>query len=256
MCSACRAGPFHPSKVQPSPPFAPSSGSFKQQSPQKQSPLLSSPKPSASLPPLTNGLHSTDPKSPKSSSSLDSSAREPNLNSHTGPVVAERKAKKKKKRRQSDVRGDAEPIVPPSPAPPADEPKQKKKKKKRKREMENGEQRREERECVASHLEASSQEDWCQAGMWSLTPGASVSQSEEKPQRATTAAANPDQRESEQKEPGQDSPKKKKKKKKMKLTQPLQNSSPAASASDRLVKLLITTPQIHTLPKACMCHYI
>ncbi|XP_075880426.1 ubiquitin carboxyl-terminal hydrolase 36 isoform X2 [Nelusetta ayraudi] len=226
-----RAGPFHPSKVQPSPPFVPSSGSFKQQSPQKRSPLFSSPKPSASLPPLTNGLHNAGAKSPKSSSSLDSSAQEPNLNSHTGPAVAEKKKKKKKKRRHSDVHGDAEPVAPLPPAPPADEPKQKKKKKKRKREMENGEKMREERECIASHLEASTQEeDWCQAGMWSLTPGANVGQSEEKPQQA--AAANPEQRESKQKEPGQDSLKKKKKKKKMKLMQDLQNSSSAASASE------------------------
>lgn len=150
------------------------------------------------------------------------------------------------------MHGDAEPVAPLPPAPPADEPKQKKKKKKRKREMENGEKVREERECVASHLEASTQEeDWCQAGMWSLTPGANVGQSEEKPQRAAAAAANPEQRESEHKEPGQDSLKKKKKKKKMKLMQDLQNSSSAASASERWVKLMIRTslePHANKLP--------
>lgn len=138
------------------------------------------------------------------------------------------------------MHGDTEPDAPLPPAPLADEPKQKKKKKKRRREIENGEKVREERECVASHLEASTQEeDWCQAGMWSLMPRANVGQPEEKPQQA--AGPNPEQRESEQKEPGQDSLKKKKKKKKMKLMQDLQNSPSAASASERWVNLTRTS---------------
>lgn len=104
--------------------------------------------------------------------------------------------------------------------------------------MENGEKVREERACVPSHLEAAAQEeDWCQAGMWSLTPGGNVAQSEEKSQRAAAASAeNP-----EQKEPGRDSLKKKKKKKKVTLTEDLQNSSIAASSSERWVELMITT---------------
>lgn len=138
---------------------------------------------------------------------------------------------------------DAEPVTLPPPAPPlpstppADEPR-KKKKKKRKREMENGEKVGEERECAASYLEASTQEeDWCQAGMWSLTPKANVGQSEEKPERVQAASAeNP-----EQNEPGQDSLKKKKKKKKMKMMQELQNSSSAASVSERWVEQMIIT---------------
>lgn len=236
-----RAGPFHPSKVQSSQPFAPLSGSFKQQSPQKQSPLSSWQKPNASLPPLTNGLHSAGPKSPKSSSNLSSSAQEPNLNSHTALTVAEKKKKKKKKRRHSEMQSDTEPITPPPPTPPAnaaksaDERKQKKKKKKRKREMENGEKETE-RECVASHLDTSNQEeDWCQAGMWSLAPNTNGERSEQKTQLAATT---PKQPESDQKEWGQDSlKKKKKKKKKMKLMKALQNMPSAGSASERWVDI-------------------
>lgn len=127
------------------------------------------------------------------------------------------------------MQGDVEPVAPIPSAPPADEPK---KKKKKKRKRDNGEKVSEERECVVSHLEASStqEEDWCQAGMWSLTPGA---------KRATALSAeNPEQRESEQKEPGQDSLKKKKKKK-MKLMQDLQKQSSAGSTSERWVKLIL-----------------
>lgn len=137
------------------------------------------------------------------------------------------------------MQGDVEPVAPIPSAPPADEPK---KKKKKKRKRDNGEKVSEERECVVSHLEASStqEEDWCQAGMWSLTPGANAGQSEEKSQRATALSAeNPEQRESEQKEPGQDSLKKKKKKKKMKLMQDLQKPSSAGSTSERWVKLIL-----------------
>lgn len=135
------------------------------------------------------------------------------------------------------MQSDAEPVAPLPPTPPVDEPR-KKKKKKRKREMENGEKVR---ECVTSHLGASTQEeDWGQAGMWSLTPEANVGQSEEKSQRAAAAsAADKEQRESGQKEPGQDSLKKKKKKKKLKMMQELQNPSSAAFASERWVDLMI-----------------
>lgn len=233
-----RAGPFHSPKVQSS-PFAHSSGSFKQQSPQKQS-LLSTPqKPNASLSLKTNGLHSAGPKSPKSSNNLSSSVQEPDLDSSPA-----HKKKKKKKRRHSEVEGDAEPVasaatVPPQadPVEPASEKKRKKKKKKRKKEHEDGEAATE-RECVLSHLDtANHEEDWCQGGMWSLTSHTNTEQSKQKPQ---LAARTPTQCESNQKEQGRDSiklNKKKKKKKKMHLVEALQDTTSACSAPERWVKV-------------------
>uniref|UniRef100_A0A8C4HD91 Ubiquitin carboxyl-terminal hydrolase n=1 Tax=Dicentrarchus labrax TaxID=13489 RepID=A0A8C4HD91_DICLA len=221
--STTSSGPFHSPKVQSSQPFAHSSGSFKQQSPEKQSHLSTLQKPNASLSLKTNGLHSASPKSPKSSNNLSSLAREPDLDSHLAQEVNQKKKKKKKKRRHSEVEGDAEPAASPAAA-------QKKKKKKRKREKEDGENARE-RECVPSHLDTSNQEeDWCQGGIWSLTSCPDTEQSKQKPPLATTT---PTQCESSQKETGRDSVKlkkmKKKKKKKMQLVEALEETTSAST---------------------------
>uniref|UniRef100_A0A8D0D0Z0 ubiquitinyl hydrolase 1 n=1 Tax=Sander lucioperca TaxID=283035 RepID=A0A8D0D0Z0_SANLU len=217
-CSLPRTVPFHSPKVQSS-PFAHSSESFKQQSPQKQSLLSTLQKPNASLSPKTNGLHSAGPKSPKSSSNLSSVVQEPDLNSTPGHEVNQ-KRKKKKKRRHSEVEGDAEPmtsaatVTPANPVESASDKKRKKKKKKRKKEHEDGE-KVSERECVPSHLDTSPQEeDWCQGGMWSLTSHPDAEQSKQKPPLAATT---PTQCESNQKEQGRDSVKLKKKKKKRRV---------------------------------------
>lgn len=224
-----RAGPFHSPKVQSS-PFAHSSGSFKQQSPQKQSLLSTLQKANASLSLKTNGLHSAGPKSPKSSNNLSSSVQEPDLNG-----APAQKKKKKKKRRHSEVERDAEPVTS-SPATAtqanavesASEKKKKKKKKKRKKEHEDGE-RVEERECVPSHLDTSTQEeDWCQGGIWSLTSHPDTEQSKQKP---ILAASTPTQCESNQKEQGRDSVKKKKKKK-MQLVEAPQDTTPSCSVPE------------------------
>ncbi|XP_070779246.1 ubiquitin carboxyl-terminal hydrolase 36 [Enoplosus armatus] len=232
-----RAAPFHSPKVQSSQPLAHSSGSFKQQSPQKQSLLSTLQKPNASLSLKTNGLHSAGPKSPKSSNNLSSLVQEPDLNSPPAQKVNQKK-KKKKKRRHSEVEGDAESVSSPATASQpnlaesASEKKRKKKKKKRKRENEDGEKAKE-RECVPSHLETSNQEeDWCHGGMWSLTSHPETEQSEQKPQLAATT---PTQCKANQKEQGRDSVKlKKKKKKKMQLAEALQDtpSADACSASE------------------------
>uniref|UniRef100_A0A8C9YY11 ubiquitinyl hydrolase 1 n=1 Tax=Sander lucioperca TaxID=283035 RepID=A0A8C9YY11_SANLU len=199
-----------PHHIGNSSPFAHSSESFKQQSPQKQSLLSTLQKPNASLSPKTNGLHSAGPKSPKSSSNLSSVVQEPDLNSTPGHEVNQ-KRKKKKKRRHSEVEGDAEPMTSAATV----TPKRKKKKKKRKKEHEDGE-KVSERECVPSHLDTSPQEeDWCQGGMWSLTSHPDAEQSKQKPPLAATT---PTQCESNQKEQGRDSVKLKKKKKKRRVS--------------------------------------
>uniref|UniRef100_A0A8C2ZRU7 ubiquitinyl hydrolase 1 n=1 Tax=Cyclopterus lumpus TaxID=8103 RepID=A0A8C2ZRU7_CYCLU len=137
FCSLLRAGPFHSPKVQPS-PFTHLSGSFKQQSPQKQSLSSTLQKPNASLSPKTNGLHSAGPKSPKSSTNLGSLVQEPDLNSSPAPTVNQKKKrKKKKKRRHSEVEGDAEPVASPATVTqtdPVESASEKKRKKKRKSE--------------------------------------------------------------------------------------------------------------------------
>lgn len=222
-----RAGPFHSPKVPSSLFFPHSSGSFKQQSPHKQS-LLSTPqKPNASFSPLTNGLHSADPKSPKSSSNLSSLAQEPDLSS---PVVQKLngKEKKKKKRRHSEVQDVAEPVTPPATAVTAKEQTRKKKKKKRKRENDSGENVKE-RECVKSHLDACNQEgDWCQSGIWSLTSLPGTEQNGKKPHFAATTSILSDQIEQER---GSVKVKKKKKKK----PEALQDASSARTASEMWV---------------------
>ncbi|KAM9345734.1 ubiquitin carboxyl-terminal hydrolase 36 [Symphorus nematophorus] len=243
-----RAGPFHSPKVQSSQPFAHSSGSFKQQSPQKQSLLSTLQKPNASLSLKTNGLHSAGPKSPKSSNNLSSLTQEPDLNSPAAPKVNQKK-KKKKKRRHSEVECDSEPVTPPAtavqadPVEPASEKKRKKKKKKRKRENEDGEKVKE-RECVQSHLD-NQEEDWCQGGMWSLTSHPGKEQSEQKPPLAATT---PTQCEANQKEQGRDSVKlkKKKKKKKMQLAEALQDSTSACSASEIMSEMKAAVFQNNT----------
>ncbi|XP_071329659.1 ubiquitin carboxyl-terminal hydrolase 36 isoform X1 [Trachinotus anak] len=229
-----RTGPFHSPKVQ-SLPFAHSSGSFKQQSPQKQSLLSTLQKPNASLSLKTNGLHSPSPKSPKSSNILSSAVQEPDLNSPSAQKINQKK--KKKKRRHSEVEGEAEVVTSPATVTQsnltesASEKKRKKKKKKRKRDTEDGEKAKE-RECVPSHLDISNQEeDWCQGGIWSLTSNPEAEQSKQKPQLPSTT---PTQCEADQKEQGRDSVllKKKKKKKKMKLLEALQDTASACSASE------------------------
>uniref|UniRef100_A0AAQ4QK21 ubiquitinyl hydrolase 1 n=1 Tax=Gasterosteus aculeatus aculeatus TaxID=481459 RepID=A0AAQ4QK21_GASAC len=230
-----RAGPFHSPKVQSS-PFAHSSGSFKQQSPQKQSLPSSLQKQHASLSIKTNGLHSAGPKSPKSSNNLSHVVQEPDLNSAQTLDERKKKKKKKKKRRHSEVEADPEPEAPPAPVvqtqPPesANENKRRKKKKRRKTELEDG-GTVEERECVPSHLDTSNQEeDWCQGGIWSLTSHPGTEQSEPKPQ---SASAPPTQQESSQEEQGRESFKsKKKKKKKKQLVEVLQGTTSACSAPE------------------------
>uniref|UniRef100_A0A8D3CSI2 ubiquitinyl hydrolase 1 n=1 Tax=Scophthalmus maximus TaxID=52904 RepID=A0A8D3CSI2_SCOMX len=238
--TSCLSGPFHSPKVQ-SPPFAHSSGSFKQQSPQKQSLLSTLQKPNASLSLKTNGLHSPGPKTPRSSNNLSSAVQEPDLNGASTQKVNQKK-KKKKKRCHSEVEPDAKPVTSPAtvtqanPLESASEKKRKKKKKKRKREIED-EKKATERECVPSHLDTSNQEeDWCQGGMWSLTSNPGAEPSKQKPQ---LASANPTQCESNQKEQGRDSvslKKKKKKKKKMQLVEALQDTTSACAATERLVE--------------------
>ncbi|XP_040918683.1 ubiquitin carboxyl-terminal hydrolase 36 isoform X1 [Toxotes jaculatrix] len=234
---AHRAGPFHSPKVQSS-PFAHSGGSFKQQSPQKQSLLSTLQKPNSSLSLKTNGLHSPSPKNPKSSNNLSSAVQEPDLNSPSSETVNQKK-KKKKKRGYSEVEGGAGPVASPAVVTrtnlveSASERKRKKKKKKRKRETENGEKVKE-RECVPSHLDTSNQEeDWCQGGIWSLTSNPDAEQSKQKPQLASTT---PRQCESNQEEQGRDSvlllKKKKKKKKKMQLEEALQDTTSVCSTSE------------------------
>uniref|UniRef100_A0AAX7TU29 ubiquitinyl hydrolase 1 n=1 Tax=Astatotilapia calliptera TaxID=8154 RepID=A0AAX7TU29_ASTCA len=193
-----RADPFHSCKVQSS-PLAHSTGSFKLQSPQKQSLFSTLQKPSVSLPPKTNGLHCPGPKSPKSSNKLNSVVQEPDLDDPPAQNVKHKK--KKKKRRHSEVESVPEPVTSP------------RKKKKRKRLDEDGEKAKE-RACVSSHLDTSSQEeDWCQSGMWSLTPQSSAEESKKKPQLSATT---PSQCESNRKKQETDCVLKKKKKKKKK----------------------------------------
>ncbi|XP_056263078.1 ubiquitin carboxyl-terminal hydrolase 36 isoform X2 [Pseudoliparis swirei] len=240
-----RAGPFHSPKVQPS-PFAHLSGSFKQQSPQKQSPPSTLQKPNASLPPTTNGLHSAGPKSPKSSTNRSSLVQEPDLNGSPAPPVNQKK-KRKKKRRHSEVEGDAEPVASPptvtqtDPVESASEKKRKKKRKKRKKEPEAGETVME-KECVLSHLDTPNQEeDWCQGGMWSLA--SHPEQSKPKPQSAATA---PTQGESNETEQGRDSvklKKKKKKRKKMQLVEAMPETTSACNLPESTSKMKIAVVQ-------------
>ncbi|KAM7386944.1 hypothetical protein PAMA_009529 [Pampus argenteus] len=246
-----RAGPFHSQKVQSS-PFAHLSGSFKQQSPQKQSLLSTLQKPNASLSLKTNGLHSPGPKSPKSSKNLSSVIQEPDLESPTAQKVNQKK-KRKKKRRHSEVEGDAEAATSPSALTQSShvestsEKKRKKKKKKRKRDNEDGEKVKG-RECVPSHLDTTHpEEDWCQGGMWSLTSNPDAKHSKEKPE---LAPATPTQCESNQEEHGKDSvllmKKKKRKKKKKQLEETLQDAMSAHSASERSSELKAAVAQQDT----------
>ncbi|XP_067334111.1 ubiquitin carboxyl-terminal hydrolase 36 isoform X2 [Channa argus] len=231
-----RASSFHSSKVQSS-PFVQSSGSFKQQSPQKQSLLSTLQEPNASLSLEANGLHNPTPKKPKSSSNLSSGLQLPDFSNPSAEKVQQKK--KKKKRRHSEMEGDAGPVTTPTTVTQpnlmesASGKKRKKKKKKRKRENETG-QKGEERVCVPSHLDAPSQDqDWCQSGIWSLTCHPDAKESKRKPQIATKA---PVQCGSNQTEQGRDPVlvKKRKKKKRKKMMQPveaLQNTTPACSAT-------------------------
>lgn len=192
---------------------------------------------------MTNGLHSAAQKIPKSSNNLGSSAPEPDLNSPAALKENHKKKKKKKrkrKRRHSEVQGDSEPVTPQAAmttlVESASEHKQKKKKKKRKRE-DNESEAAKERECVLSHLDASNpDEDWCQAGIWSLTSHPDTEQREQKPQSAT---ATPARCESTQNKQGGDSvkskKKRKKKKKKIQETEAVQDTT--CSASEMWVEL-------------------
>ncbi|XP_014325167.1 ubiquitin carboxyl-terminal hydrolase 36 [Xiphophorus maculatus] len=182
-----RVSPFNPLKAQLS-PFSHSCGSHKQ-------PLFSTlQKPKASLSHKTNGLHSPNPTSPKSSSNLGPAAQEPDLDP-LAQNISPKKKKKKRKRRHSEVEDDKETF--PSSAPSTQssptesaahekngKKKKKKRKKKRKLEGDDGEKTKE-REFVQSHLDASNQEeDWCQSGLWSLTPHSDAEPSDQKPQEA------------------------------------------------------------------------
>ncbi|XP_059204004.1 ubiquitin carboxyl-terminal hydrolase 36 [Centropristis striata] len=235
-----RASPFHSTKVQSS-PFAHSSGSIKQQSPQKQSLLSTLQKPNASLSLKTNGLHSAVPKSPKSSKNLSSSSvQEPDLSSAPGQKLNQKK-KKKKKRRHSEVEADPEPVTSPAtatqanPEESASEKKRKKKKKKRKKEHENGEEVKE-RECVLSHLDTSNQEEeWCQGGMWSLASNTDTEQSKQKLQIA-----------GEQERDSVKLKKKKKKKKKMQLLEAQQDKTSVPSASESTSEIKATVVENDT----------
>ncbi|XP_058509641.1 ubiquitin carboxyl-terminal hydrolase 36 isoform X1 [Solea solea] len=231
-----RAGPFHSPKVQSS-RFAHSSGSFKQQSPQKPSPLSTLQKPNSSLSLQTNGLHSPSPKSPKSSNNLISMVQDPDLSSPLTLNVI--KKKKKKKRRHSEVEGDTQPATCPDAGITANleesvsEKKHKKKKKKRNRETDD-EEKVKEREGVPSHLDTSKQqqeEDWCQGGMWSLSSDPAAEQSKQKPQLASTT---PTELESNHNEEGRDTLllKRKKKKKKKQPVEALQCTTSACSATE------------------------
>ncbi|XP_034567684.1 ubiquitin carboxyl-terminal hydrolase 36 [Notolabrus celidotus] len=246
-----RAGPFHSPEVQSSPQlFNHSSGSFKQQSPHKQSPLSTLQKPNPSLSLKTNGLHSASPKSPKFSNNLSSPVKEADL---VSPAAQKKKKKKKKKRRHSEVEDEAEPV--PSPAAEvtqtnfeesASEKKRKKKKKKRKRENEDGGEEKK-RECVPTHLDTSNQEeDWCQGGIWSLTSTSGTEQTQQKPQ--VDAAALQTQCEPNQSEQETDSVrlKKKKKKKKMKLLESLQDTASACTATESASEMKATVVQNYT----------
>ncbi|KAM8843830.1 ubiquitin carboxyl-terminal hydrolase 36 [Spinachia spinachia] len=228
-----RAGPFHSPKVQ-SLPFAHSSGSFKQQSPQKQSLPSSLQRQHAGLSIETNGLLCAGPKSPKSSNNLSHVVQEADLDKK------KKRRKKKKKRRHSEVEADPEPVASPAPViqtqplESANENKRRKKKKRRKTEPEDS-GTVEERECVPSHLDPSNQEeDWCPGGIWSLTSHPDTEQCEPKPQSASTP---PTQSESNQEEQGGESFKLKKKKKKqkqkqMQLVEDLQGTTSACSAPE------------------------
>lgn len=233
-----RADPFHSCKVQSS-PLAHSTGSFKLQSPQKQSLFSTLQKPSVSLPPKTNGLHCPGPKSPKSSNKLNSVVQEPDLDD---PPAQNIKHKKKKKRRHSEVESVPEPVTPPAPqtqctaAESDGEKRCKRKKKKRKRLDEDGEKAKE-RACVSSHLDTSGQEeDWCQSGMWSLTPQSSAEESKKKPQLSATTQS---QCESNRKKQEMDCVLKKKKKKANvgQSGDALQDTASARSTTERLVRV-------------------
>ncbi|XP_026211531.1 ubiquitin carboxyl-terminal hydrolase 36 isoform X2 [Anabas testudineus] len=238
-----RASPFHSPEVQ--------SFAFKQQSPQKQSPLSTLQKPSASLSVKTNRLHSTSPKSPKSSKNLSPVVQDPGLNGTKAEKVNQKK-KKKKKRHHFEVEGDAEPVVSPAAVTnlveAASDKKRKKKKKKRKRENEDGDTVKE-RECVPSHLDTSSQEeDWCEGGIWSLTSHSDAEQPKHKPQVAVTPQV---QSESNQNQQDRDSvmgvlKKKKKKKKKMQQVEDLQHTTPAGSPSESTQEIKATVVQNDT----------
>ncbi|XP_028267519.1 ubiquitin carboxyl-terminal hydrolase 36 isoform X2 [Parambassis ranga] len=224
---AHRAGPFHSPEVQSS-PFSHSSGSSKQ----KQSLLFTLQKPNASLSFKTNGLHSPAPKSPKSSSSLNSVVQEPDLSSPPAQIVSPNKKKKKKKKRKrqhSEIEADTKPVMPPvpmtqsSPVESTAEKKHKKKKKKKKRKRENDDgEGVKERVCVPSHLEqANPDEEWCQGGMWSLMPHSDTEKCKQKARLPVPAPALG--------EPHQEAVLKKKKKKK--LVEALQDTDPACTAS-------------------------
>ncbi|KAM3864442.1 ubiquitin carboxyl-terminal hydrolase 36 [Diretmus argenteus] len=254
-----RAGPFHSPKTQSLPAaHVHLSGPFKQQSPQKQSPLSTLQKPNPGLSLKTNGLHSPGPKSPRSSNSPGSALQEPGLGS---PAVqkANQKKKKKKKRRHSETEGDAEPAssaaasTQPNPVESASEKRRKKKKKKRKRDGdEDGEATAKERACVQSHLQCPTQEEeWCQGGPWSLTSPsrAGPEQSKPKPPPAAAPAQQPQKAkldptpcelESKQEEQGANAvtflKKKKKNRKKMQPAESPQEEASTCSASERWVE--------------------
>ncbi|XP_047215929.1 ubiquitin carboxyl-terminal hydrolase 36-like [Girardinichthys multiradiatus] len=210
-----RVGPFNPPKAQSS-PFSQSCGPLVQKSPHRRPPFFILQKPKASLSHKTNGLHSPNPMSPKSSNNLSSAAQEPDLD----PLAQHVSPKKKKKRRHSEVEGNTEistssaSAAQSSPMEPAHE-KKCKKKKKRKHEGYDGEDMKES-ECVQSHLDASNQEeDWCQSGLWSLTSHPNAEPSEHKVRLSATRSMQCESNPKEQ----ETVPVRKKKKKKKRIEQ-------------------------------------
>ncbi|XP_068193552.1 ubiquitin carboxyl-terminal hydrolase 36 isoform X2 [Antennarius striatus] len=225
---AHRGGPFHSPKALSSQRFPHSSGSFKQQSPQKRSLFPTEQQPKAKLFLTVNGIHHAGPKSPKSSNNLNSLVQEPNLNSPS--TVNIKQKKKKKKRLHSEVEGEVEPVTTPALAKQADlvqSTSERKKKKKRKKE--NGvEENMKERECVPSHLDTVNQEEeWCHGGIWSITSHPDPEESERKPLLAPTTPV-----QSTQKEQRREQKLKKKKKKKRKVEKTLQGTTSVCSAAE------------------------
>ncbi|KAM6957751.1 ubiquitin carboxyl-terminal hydrolase 36 [Aplochiton taeniatus] len=186
---AHRAGSFHSPKLEAFHAAHVHSGSpFKQHSPQK--PFSLSPKPNSDFSPQTNGLKAHSPKNPKLPSAPDSSMLVAGQGSPTAHIATiNQKKKKKKKRRHSEMESDTTPATPiePEPSETPTEKKAKKKKRKRKREEVDGEKLVKVRDCVQSHLQSPPQEeDWCQAGPWSITPPKAAVEQEE-PHKAVQA---------------------------------------------------------------------
>ncbi|XP_068605626.1 ubiquitin carboxyl-terminal hydrolase 36 [Brachionichthys hirsutus] len=223
------ASPFHSPKAQSSQRFAHSSGSSKQQRPQKQSFFHTEQKPSAGPFLTVNGIHDAGAKS------LSSAVQEAEI----------KRKKKRKKRRHSEVEGDAEPVPTPVLTPATtkraelvESTSDGKKRKKKKRKGENGfGENVKERECVPSHLDPLNQEeDWCHAGIWSIT-----SHPDPEPSERKAPLTSPAPLQSVQEEPRKEQ--KRKKKKKPKVVETLQGIAAASAASETTRKTKATVDE-------------